>query len=167
MKMLELFLKYGIASLFGVTRYLHSEVERLQLRVWQLENRLYEPKYEPSGYEDLDGNLDDGWFDAVSEIPTEGSNKAVPKDEVFGRVVKPRNLRRTVDDLMREAKAAHNADYTQRRAMQEALEQERLVEEMLAQDDEELNDVPVEVKISDAKKNFLIEAGKSIMQTPE
>jgi hypothetical protein len=173
MNMLKLFLKYGVASLFGVTRYLHTEVERLQLRVWQLENRLDEvnrPQYEPSGYDDLDqeSNLDGGWFDQVAELEPDGKKTTVARDEIFGRVVKPKNIRRTVDDLMREAKAVHNAQFTQQRELQEALEQQRIVEEMVAQDDEELgNETPVEVQISDAKKNFLIEAGRSIMQTSE
>lgn len=167
MKITELFLKYGIASLFGVTRYLHSEVERLQLRIWQLENRLDEvtqSKYQFSGDDEIerDSPLDDGWFDAVTELDNNGTGKKVPRDEIFGRVVQPKNIRRTVDDLMREAKERHNEQYT-KRAMVEAVEQEQLIEEMIEPTIEDPR--PVNVVLSDAKRKFLEEAGRTIMQT--
>jgi len=166
MKIVELFVKYGIASLFGVTRFLHDENERLRLRVWQLENKLDQPRYTPSGYEDLDSesNLEDGWFDGVRELESDGSKKVVANDEVFGKTVRPKNIRRTVDDLYKEAKQRHENQFAERQ-LQQALEQERIVEEMVAES--ETSDIPTEVKISESKQRLLIEMGKSIMQKPE
>lgn len=68
--------------------------------------------------------------------------------------------RRSVDDIYREQKQKHEAKVAREAAV--ALEQERLADE--AYEASEKNKQPVDVRISEAKKQLLVEAGKVAMK---
>jgi len=158
------FVRYGLAGLFGVTRHLHDENERLKLRIFELERKGFQ--FQPSGYEDLDG-ITSQWSDDYPEInPPPVPLSGQEKDEIYGRNAKPVNQQRNTNDLYRMAKDKHEKSVAVKSPpdrIEEYIAQEEEVERAIAE--ARVNDRPLDVKLSESKQQFYVESAKAIMGT--
>lgn len=159
-------LKFGVAGLFTITRHLAGENEKLSAEVQELKeyisslntdyrndlrDLLYRDQPDYNGYLQTKYNLDDDLY------PNEEGEEKEEKDTRDFSKIKPFSVRRGASELMGEARRK----YEERRALEDALRQEKIVEELTGGDEEP--EIDATVKLSETKRNYYLERGQQIM----
>lgn len=171
--MLKLFKLYGIASLFSAMRNADEEITRLREQVLSLQTELAarnsqtiemledfaRPKPEPVVDEVFDEEEDDDFDLELTKSIEEQIN--AEREKMYGKDLKPVNVRRTTSDLYEEARKRHEAAATRDRAIQESAMQEEIVEEYERANKPHTQ--PAQVRISEGKARFYVESAKAMV----
>ncbi len=155
-----------LSSMFEATSDAYNNLLKSQTAILEENARLREENTKlRTILSRIEASTDSQETTDISEWDSVALNTDLAPDQVddlpYGRNDKPFNTQRTTNDLYRMAKNKHEKSYAPPPRLKEYAEQEEEIEKAI--EESRVTERPLDVRISQQKEQFYVNAGKTIM----